>query len=171
MLQELPTEKEGNLAGEEGQSKMSFDLLQEEKYPSSTFFVESSHLSSTNETISEQRGPLSLRPRGKANPIVDYYLGTESSLRGQFIEKMKVDAKDLVYGEKFGKKGWYCPRCGNFNFSNRARCNLCFLKIKHRKKEQYVKYPGDWKCLRCNNVNYSYREKCNRCNYQKSLFV
>ena len=43
--------------------------------------------------------------------------------------------------EKFGKRGWQCENCNNFNFESRIKCNRCGIKMKPKiirkpKKEQ-----------------------------------
>ena len=35
-----------------------------------------------------------------------------------------LNPEDYIY-EKFGKRGWQCERCRNFNFEARTKCNRC----------------------------------------------
>ena len=75
----------------------------------------------------------------------------------------------------FGRLGWICFHCNNFNFNTRKNCNRCYAiktpKImgqsfrenrKIRKKKKL-----DWICLNCKNINYSFRKICNRCDLEK----
>ena len=77
--------------------------------------------------------------------------------------------------EMFGKKGWICVLCNNFNFETRVKCNRC-KALKNPKKIMNPKYKinnennlnkddenSDWICSKCKNLNYSFRTICNRC--------
>ena len=87
--------------------------------------------------------------------------------------------------EMFGKKGWICILCNNFNYETRVKCNRCGVikkpkcimnkKIKNENKknefkERYNK-KGDWICFNCKNLNYSFRTVCNRCKFPKINYV
>ena len=37
----------------------------------------------------------------------------------------KDDNEDEYIFEKFGKRGWQCEKCNNFNFESRTKCNRC----------------------------------------------
>ena len=93
----------------------------------------------------------------------------------------------------FGKKGWICLLCNNFNYETRSKCNRCGIKkmpkrkignpkrteIKDVKEAKKIEEPnnirdkkennknGDWICSYCNNLNYSFRTICNRCRIPK----
>ena len=95
--------------------------------------------------------------------------------------------------EMFGKKGWICILCNNFNYETRSKCNRCGIKkkpkikignpkrteIKVDKESQKIEEPsnirdknennkkGDWICSYCTNLNYSFRTICNRCRIPK----
>ena len=83
--------------------------------------------------------------------------------------------------EMFGKKGWICILCNNFNYETRVKCNRCGVikkpksimkkKIKNECKKYDLKErcnkKGDWICSNCNNLNYSFRIICNRCKFPK----
>jgi len=83
--------------------------------------------------------------------------------------------------EMFGRKGWVCKLCNNFNYEKRNKCNRCGiikkpkniidLKLKIGNKEfnekQINNKKGDWICLNCRNLNYSFRTFCNRCKIPK----
>lgn len=84
--------------------------------------------------------------------------------------------------EMFGRKGWICILCNNFNYETRVKCNRCGLmkkpkkivnkksKIEENNKERNNK-KGDWVCTNCNNLNYSFRTVCNRCKTPKIFFL
>ena len=52
----------------------------------------------------------------------------------------KDDNEDEYIFEKFGKRGWQCEKCNNFNFESRTKCNRCgipkmpksLLKLRRR---------------------------------------
>ena len=84
------------------------------------------------------------------------------------LYKAKNDAntnKDENLVEKFGKKGWICLLCKNFNYENRTKCNRCGI-IKNP-KNIIINKKDDWICSKCKNLNYSFRTICNRCKYKK----
>ena len=81
--------------------------------------------------------------------------------------------------EMFGRRGWICQSCNNFNYETRKRCNRCRI-IKVTKKvtnEQGLFSEGknstshkfNWVCKYCLNFNYSFRTFCNRCQMKKSI--
>ena len=74
--------------------------------------------------------------------------------------------------EMFGRKGWICRLCNNFNYETRIKCNRCGIfknpkkLIEMRKRKRNIENNdncGDWVCLHCKNINYSFRAICNRC--------
>ena len=78
----------------------------------------------------------------------------------------------------FGRIGWVCILCDNFNYETRYKCNKCgfpkrpkkFIEItKKDGKISYIKYnkTTDWFCKNCHNLNYSFRKVCNRCKATK----
>ena len=87
--------------------------------------------------------------------------------------------------EMFGRKGWICILCNNFNYETRVKCNRCGvmknpkrifekkIKIDNKKnnfKERGSK-KGDWICSNCKNLNYSFRAICNRCKFPKNYLL
>ena len=97
----------------------------------------------------------------------------------------KLDQKDYLI-EMFGKLGWICDKCENFNFESRTTCNRCLNikepktieeinrirkekeeKKKNKKKKKIKKQKSDWLCLNCKNLNYGFRKKCNRCQIER----
>ena len=100
----------------------------------------------------------------------------------------KNKGKENVFPEEeystqmFGKKGWICVLCNNFNFETRIMCNRC-KALKNPKKIVNAKYKikdeinqnnegenYDWICSKCQNFNYSFRTICNRCKAPKIYF-
>jgi hypothetical protein len=96
----------------------------------------------------------------------------------------KFEKKDYIV-EMFGRRGWICSLCNNFNYETRNKCNRCGivkkpkiiidLKQKFESKEsKEIKLrnennnkDGDWICFNCRNLNYSFRNVCNRCKIPK----
>lgn len=76
----------------------------------------------------------------------------------------------------FGRRGWICKLCNNFNYETRVKCNRCgilkkpkkILDIKKKGEEEHNK-EGDWRCVHCKNLNYSFRTICNRCKLPKVI--
>ena len=93
-----------------------------------------------------------------------------------------LNPEDYLY-EKFGKRGWQCERCRNFNFEARTKCNRCgspmrpkIIKKKpkptdkdkdKKPKKELIERNGDWRCPKCKNLNFAFRQKCNRCQLAK----
>ena len=81
----------------------------------------------------------------------------------------------------FGKMGWLCRICDNFNFEARNICNRCKALKKPRTKEEIKQKEKilkitkkkikdkktDWICPYCQNINYSFRKNCNRCQTER----
>ena len=99
--------------------------------------------------------------------------------------------------EMFGKKGWICVYCSNFNYEGRNKCNRCknnkspkniykqnsnneineknlvknnfsnSILHNNNKQKQFSERLGDWICFNCKNLNFSFRKFCNRCQLSK----
>ena len=96
----------------------------------------------------------------------------------------KYDKKEYIV-EMFGRRGWICSLCNNFNYETRNKCNRCGIVKKPQKiidlKQKYESKEskeikdrnsknnkdGDWICFNCRNLNYSFRNVCNRCKMPK----
>ena len=90
-------------------------------------------------------------------------------------KKKKIDDEYTV--EMFGRRGWICEGCNNFNYESRKKCNRCKIPKKPLKKTVIMDNKGnkivdhimnanhkeDWNCYNCGNVNYAFRLNCNRC--------
>lgn len=97
-------------------------------------------------------------------------------------KKKKVDDEYTV--EMFGRRGWICEGCNNFNYESRKKCNRCKIPKKPLKKTVILDNKGnkiidnimntnhkdDWNCYNCGNVNYAFRLNCNRCQSKRENF-
>ena len=95
-------------------------------------------------------------------------------------DERKLEPKDYLI-KMFGRVGWICKQCNNFNFETRNKCNRCFaiknpktIEEINKKKEDNKKNKKkikerktDWLCLNCQNLNYGFRKNCNRCQIQR----
>ena len=104
-------------------------------------------------------------------------VGGEQAMEGGHMEE-----EEYIF-EKFGKRGWQCEKCNNFNFESRTKCNRCKInkmpkslaKIREdeirengeRKKKPLIEREGDWLCTKCRNLNFAFRQSCNRCKLPK----
>ena len=125
-------------------------------------FINSNHSERTESTSS-------LSEKGEDNNFND--TKNEENLQ----QKSK---EDEYLTEMFGRKGWICILCNNFNYQARNKCNRCgdmkkpkkIFNIKERNKE--IKESNNnskngWICMNCNNFNCSFMNVCNRCkNYR-----
>lgn len=113
-------------------------------------------------------------------------------------KKKKKKNKDEYTIEMFGRRGWICEQCNNFNYDSRSKCNRCGI-LKQAKIINYdllqtqltatttqshvsvddnedkgikmnlnLNYKGDWICSNCSNLNYAFRLTCNRCQVVKN---
>ena len=98
----------------------------------------------------------------------------------------EMEKEEYVF-EKFGKLGWECEKCNNFNFESRTICNRCEapkqpksleqikleneLKSGERKKKPLIERKGDWQCPLCHNLNFAFRVSCNRCKLPKEMYL
>ena len=97
-------------------------------------------------------------------------------------KKRKHKEDDEYIIEMFGRRGWICEECNNFNYESRNKCNRCkipkkAIKIKtiidnNGQKELIdnvinINHKDDWICYNCKNVNYAFRLVCNRCQFSK----
>ena len=78
----------------------------------------------------------------------------------------------------FGRFGWICRICNNFNFETRSICNRCktikvpktkeeINKIRKKKKNMIKENKKIWLCPNCENINYNFRKYCNRCEIER----
>jgi len=87
----------------------------------------------------------------------------------------KLEPGDYMV-QMFGRRGWICQLCNNFNYETRVKCNRCgvakkpkrIFEIRQKGEEEHNK-EGDWKCYHCKNINYSFRTICNRCKLPRMI--
>ena len=93
-------------------------------------------------------------------------------------KKKKKKEKDEFTIEMFGRRGWICEQCNNFNYDSRHKCNRCgipkqpklinsTLNLVNLNTNENDSHKGDWCCKNCNNLNYAFRLVCNRCQVPK----
>ena len=88
-------------------------------------------------------------------------------------KKKKVFDEYITY--MFGRRGWICDLCNNFNFESRKKCNRCQMLKKPRKIDEFyqtklinsLQYTNYCICKYCGNYNYPFRLACNRCQAKK----
>ncbi|MCQ2820327.1 MAG: hypothetical protein MJ252_23925 [archaeon] len=96
------------------------------------------------------------------------------------FSKMGIKPENYIF-EKFGKRGWQCEKCNNFNFESRIKCNRCKAPMapkiitknksdnpEDKKKKPLIERKGDWSCPKCRNLNFAFRLICNRCQLPKT---
>ena len=109
----------------------------------------------------------------------------DEPLRKKWIMK-EMEKEEYVF-EKFGKLGWECEKCNNFNFESRTICNRCEapkqpksleqIKLENeqksgeKKKKPLIERKGDWQCPLCHNLNFAFRVSCNRCKLPKEMYL
>ena len=96
--------------------------------------------------------------------------------------KKKPKPYDDYTLEMFGRRGWICEECNNFNYESRNKCNRCGIPKQPKKIirnkinfenceiiENIIKpeHKVDWCCFNCKNMNFSFRQICNRCQMKK----
>ena len=90
--------------------------------------------------------------------------------------------------KKYGKMGWICKLCENFNYETRRKCNRCGQTKRPKKIKNNIQNTSldnnnnnddnnndkpqrnkkeDWTCIYCKNLNYSFRKICNKCKVPK----
>ena len=113
-------------------------------------------------------------------------LSQEKEKESEKIVVKEMEKEEYVF-EKFGKLGWECEKCNNFNFESRTVCNRCEapkqpksleqikleneLKSGDKKKKPLVERKGDWQCPLCHNLNFAFRTSCNRCKLPKEMYL
>lgn len=71
--------------------------------------------------------------------------------------------EDEYLTEMFGKKGWVCSLCNNFNYQTRNKCNRCGALKKPKKILNIDNSKTSWICMNCKILNYPFRNVCFRC--------
>ena len=115
------------------------------------------------------------------------HLSSNTSNRGNLSNEVNNNVTEFTKTFMYGKQGWICHSCKNFNYESRVKCNRCQkipsrevksnqiqnVKISNEsfedsKKIKLTEREGDWSCLKCKNLNFAFRMKCNRCQISKS---
>ena len=109
--------------------------------------------------------------------LPNYYVQNNNRINKNLLKYKPKRIIDNFTLEMFGKKGWICQFCNNFNYETRKKCNRCqnikqarnLKKIKNLfLKDNCKKYlQNGWYCDYCRNFNYSFRITCNRCKLPK----
>ena len=100
-------------------------------------------------------------------------------------KKKKKKINDNYTIEVFGRRGWICENCNNFNYESRKTCNRCKIVKTPIKKSILFDENGinilnnifngnnkkEWNCPKCGNINYSFRIICNRCQVPKEINI
>ena len=94
------------------------------------------------------------------------------------IKKNKKIIDDYTL-EMFGRRGWICQECNNFNYETRKKCNKCHINKKMKKlcktnncffeENKELQNGNNWLCNNCGNLNYSFRLICNRCKIKRGI--
>ena len=120
--------------------------------------------------------------QGKYNYCPNYYYGNnkmnKNGAQNTKIKKNKKIIDDYTL-EMFGRKGWICKECNNFNYETRKKCNKCHINKKMKKlynscnsvfeENKELNNGNDWTCCNCGNLNYSFRLMCNRCKIKRDI--
>jgi hypothetical protein len=111
-------------------------------------------------------------------PFSDYQnkFNNNSELSQNEAKKTKKKMIDEYTIEMFGRRGWICELCNNFNYETRKKCNRCHINKKPKKINSYllseknknINHKNDWYCTNCGNFNYFFRVVCNRCQRKKN---
>jgi hypothetical protein len=105
--------------------------------------------------------------------------GNQKMKKNKKKKKKKIDDEYTV--EMFGRRGWICQGCNNFNYESRKNCNRCKIPKNPLKKSVIMDNKGnkisdsllnanhkdDWNCYNCGNINYAFRLNCNRCQMKR----
>ena len=131
-----------------------------------------SNLNDKKENIKKENKKPNITQKSSSNTILES--NTCENIRNE-------DDEYLI--EMFGKKGWICLLCNNFNYETRIKCNRCGelkkpkkittnlklkMKIGQKDNNQSDNQSKDWICFYCKNFNYSFRDICNRCKIPKT---
>lgn len=105
--------------------------------------------------------------------------GNQKTKKNKKKKKKKIEDEYTV--EMFGRRGWICEGCNNFNYESRKNCNRCKIPKKPLRKSVIMDNKGnkiidnlinanhkdDWNCYNCGNINYAFRLNCNRCQMKR----
>ena len=117
---------------------------------------------------------------GLSNFYLNNYLPNNTIKKNQNInnnKQRKKKAIDEYTIEMFGRRGWICELCNNFNYDTRKKCNRCHIVKKAKRIEDYLLAEKNknlankhfWYCKYCGNYNYAFRLECNRCQAKREI--
>lgn len=87
--------------------------------------------------------------------------------------KRKHNEDNEYTTQMFGRRGWVCDQCYNFNYESRNQCNRCKLpkiakqrhvenkEIQQNNTKNLPQY--DWLCSFCFNFNFFFSQTCDKC--------
>jgi hypothetical protein len=139
-------------------------------------FIPSNHQKKPKEEYTRKKSEDSLSKDKSDSTSAFSEKREEENLNSEKKEEKKDSEEYLL--EMFGRIGWICKLCNNFNYETRIKCNRCgilktpkkLVEIKQRNAEERDK-EGDWSCIYCKNLNYSFRSICNRCKIPKTPII
>ena len=123
--------------------------------------------------------PINKNQNSKKEEIINTDQKKVNSPMNMINKNVKNLNPDDYIIKMFGRLGWICSYCNNFNFDTRNKCNRCqaikmpklkeeIFKKKDKKNKKKVKErKTDWLCLNCKNLNYGFRKNCNRCKIER----
>ena len=139
--------------------------------------IESSVFPQTNSSKKNKKGNKKAQKKKSINSNTEEEIPSQSSNK-VLPESANVDKPEEYLLEMFGRIGWICNQCNNFNYETRNKCNRCGVikspkklsEIKKKKerdtskeKKKNKEHKGDWICPQCSNLNFGFRKVCNRC--------
>ncbi len=114
--------------------------------------------------------------------LVNNNINQSNILNNNFNPFFSINQNKVFITEMYGRKGWICIFCNNFNYEGRNKCNKCkksinqqIIKNNINKFENNIENInkknlnflsgriGDWICFSCKNLNFAFRGFCNRC--------
>ena len=140
-------------------------------------FIPSNHPKKAKEEFIRKKSEDSLSKDKESDSTSAFSEKREDEAENKKEKKEEDDTGEYLL-EMFGRKGWICKLCNNFNYETRVKCNRCgilkkpkkLIEIKQRNAEERDK-DGDWSCIYCKNLNYSFRSVCNRCKIPKIPYI
>ena len=145
------------------------------------FIPSNSNIQQNNNTSGESNDSLSKDKESDSTSAISEKREEENNF--EIFNKTKQNTEKVekveYLVEMFGRKGWICKLCNNFNYETRNKCNRCGIikkpkkivdlkqKVGNNEMKERNNKKGDWICVNCRNLNYSFRTFCNRCKIPK----
>ena len=149
----------------------NYSLLNQSANKNSVFYNEPS-----NNINSNVNNNYSINNLSKTNLVsVNLNQNNSENIDKNILKNKKVIDEYTL--RMFGRKGWICSKCNNFNYNSRKKCNRCnYFKIPKRIEEYLIEENAKkmnpknlWYCIYCGNYNYAFRLICNRCQMKKNV--